>query len=114
MTDKEFQYVLDWLYQERTYQTEKFDYKEQDDTHTREFDLNKSEIEFDLIFWNRQLYTYLYRAWILGLDTPGGRQALAKFAATAVAFTESTVRVFGPLPQPGVSSGENLDNLCPL
>jgi hypothetical protein len=49
---------------------------------------------------------YLHRAIVLGVENPLGKQALAKALRTCLAFTESVVRRFGPLPDPGVPSGE--------
>lgn len=49
---------------------------------------------------------YLSRAQLLGLDTPTGRQTLAKALSTLYGFTQSAVYLHGPLPEPGHSSGE--------
>jgi hypothetical protein len=100
MTTEE--YVRNWLAKERAYTLDKFGIDE-DNEHTplREW----SE------WWEKQFENYLFRAQVLGLDTPGGRQAAAKFVATAVGFLETVVRLYGPLPEPGVTSGENLDRL---
>ena len=49
---------------------------------------------------------YIDRGVLLGLDTPQGRQAVAKAMSTMVAWTEYVVRHYGPLPDPGHSSGE--------
>ena len=86
--------VLDWLADERAYQVSKF-VTEQDDQHT--------EAGFD--WWEQQFDNYRHRAKVLGLDTPVGRQAAAKFAATAAGWVESIIRVYGPLPEAGVPSG---------
>lgn len=90
--------VMAWLSLEHAYQVVKFGY-EQDDRHTLSEGVQASN------WWDSQLSSYLHRARILGLDSLGGRQALAKFAATAVGMLESVVRVYGQLPPPGVSSG---------
>jgi len=90
--------VFEWLIREREYQVQKFG-TELDDEHTRE-GLGEAS------WWWRQLTTYYHRAHVLTLETPVGRQALAKFTATACGLLESVVRRFGPLPPPGVSSGE--------
>ena len=58
--------------------------------------------------WKRSLDQYYNRARVLGLDTPAGRQALAKYVATAVAMLENVITVHGHLPTPGVPSGENV------
>lgn len=87
----------------------------QDNNHTLEFVKNRgtstNNLDFDEEWWTKQLNNYLFRAWVMGLNTPGGRQALAKFVATGVGMLESTVLLYGRIPEPGVSSGENLHNL---
>lgn len=90
--------VFSWLIRERNYQLGKFGVA-QDDEHTRDDGLAQEG------WWWRQLMNYYHRAHVLGLDTPNGRQALAKFTATACGLTESVVRVHGPLPEPGYPSG---------
>lgn len=52
------------------------------------------------------LAAYIDRARVLGLDTPGGRQALAKAGVTILDFLEHAVVAFGDMPEPGHSSGE--------
>lgn len=55
--------------------------------------------------WREIVYKYLYRATVLGLDNPLGRQAVGKAATTNVAYLESLLRVYGSLPAPGFTSG---------
>jgi hypothetical protein len=93
-----FHAAVDWLSNERCYQLNKFGI-ELDDVHT------KAGIGPETWWWN-QLHNYLYRAHVLGLDNVRGRQALAKFVATGMGLLESTVRVYGDLPAPGLTSGE--------
>jgi hypothetical protein len=57
-------------------------------------------------FWLRQIFQYVDRAKLFGLDTLQGRQAMAKCYMTLSGFLESMVRVHGNLPAPGVTSGE--------
>jgi hypothetical protein len=90
--------VFAWLVAERQYQLEKFG-THLDDDHT------KQGLHTDGWWW-QQLTNYYGRAKVLGLDLPAGRQALAKFTATACGLLESAVRVHGDLPAPGVPSGE--------
>lgn len=52
---------------------------------------------------------YMRRATILGFDNPRGRQALAKGLRTLLTLTERVVEMHGPLPKPGVPSGEISD-----
>lgn len=103
--DREAAEIFAWLRGERGYQVRKFG-TEQDDNHTRE-GLGQEG------WWWRQFMNYYYRAQVLGLELPNGRQALAKFVATACGLLESTVRLYGPLPAPGVPSGENIDTAPP-
>ena len=56
--------------------------------------------------WRSDIDMYLHRAHVLGLDNPNGRQALAKAAMVVIAAVESATRVYGPLPEPGHTSGE--------
>jgi hypothetical protein len=56
-------------------------------------------------FWFGQIFQYADRARLFGMDTLQGRQALAKLAMTAIGAVESSIRVHGPLPEPGLSSG---------
>ena len=90
--------VFEWLVEERAYQVHKFG-TALDDEHTRNGLGDEG-------WWWRQLMNYYHRAGVLGCDAPVGRQALAKFVATACGLLESVVRVYGPLPPAGVPSGE--------
>jgi len=49
---------------------------------------------------------YLKRASMFGLDTPQGRQALGKAAATLIDYMAHAIEIHGPMPKPGFSSGE--------
>jgi hypothetical protein len=91
-------HAFGWLTAERTYQLGKFG-TDLDDEHTRQ-GLHQDG------WWWRQLTNYFGRAHVLGVENPSGRQALAKFTATACGLLESVVRVHGDLPAPGVPSGE--------
>jgi hypothetical protein len=90
--------VFVWLVKERNYQLGKFG-TALDDEHTSSDGLAPGG------WWDRQLSMYFHRAKVLGLDLPNGRQALAKYVATACGLLESVVRVHGSLPAPGASSG---------
>lgn len=97
MSVNEFhQGALDWIKAEHAvYQGPKFD-TDEDDNFTK----NMPE------WWDNRIDMYLKRARELGLDTPRGRQAVAKAAATAVGYLESVLRVYGSVPAPGFTSGE--------
>ena len=85
--------ALDWIAEEQAYSQQKWP-PEASDQITRDEE------------WDRWLSQYLHRANLLGFDTEVGRQALAKYVTTAVAMLDSVTRVHGPLPAPGVPSGE--------
>lgn len=87
-----------WLVKEHAYQVRKFG-TSLDDDHTASGALAPDG------WWSRQLNNYYHRARILGLENLVGRQALAKYVATACGLLESVIRVHGELPPPGVPSG---------
>lgn len=105
-------YTLDWLADEVDYTLEKFgpDGKP-DDERIYQFNHGASGVALEETWWYNQINNYLHRAALLGLDTPGGRQAMAKAVATSVMMLAACTRVFGALPEPGVTSGQNLDKL---
>lgn len=88
-----FEAVIKWMRQERiVYQTKKFDYvKEADRRH-------------EASYWLQQFGSYEQRLEALGLNSPLGKQAALKLAATAIALCEHLADE-GPLPEPGYSSG---------
>lgn len=86
-----FEDVLEWLRQERSYQTQKFDYVE--------------EKEKSAEYWDQQFSSYIQRILVFGLDTEQGAQATLKLAATAVALSEHYAEKM-QLPKPGLSSGD--------
>lgn len=97
--------AFNWLSAERFYQTEKFG-TAQDDQHTLDGLGDDS-------WWWQQLTNYFHRSRVLGLDSPLGRQAIAKFAATACGLLESVIRVHGAPPPAGVASGTVLKDQRP-
>lgn len=97
---KAFADVLAWLISERSYTITKFG-TDADRRHTTEW-MEKSGDGW----WDQQLDNYLHRAFVLGLDTLVGRQALAKFVSTAAGMLAAAVQVYGPIPEAGVPSGE--------
>lgn len=56
--------------------------------------------------WLGFIGNYLKRAELFGLDTLQGRQALGKTIVTLLHCLETAMDEFGPMPAPGVSSGE--------
>ena len=93
--------VFGWLRAERALQLTAYG-PERDDEHT----LEGLEAEG---WWSNQLEHYLERARTLGIETPEGRQALAKFVATSIALLESSVRLYGWLPRAGVRIGDSVE-----
>lgn len=97
--------ALDWLDDERHYTLQKFG-SEVDRKHTIEFfERYKTGGMDNEGWWEQQFDNYLGRAGVLGLDTPGGRQALAKFVATGLGMLSAAIQVYGDLPSAGVPSG---------
>jgi hypothetical protein len=99
-----FEYCLRWQRGEFGYRSGKFD--SADDVVL----LLSEGIGEDTVWWD-QIVAKLQRAGTLGLQTAAGRQAAAKCAAAALALVEAAVMVHGPLPEPGVPSGYNVDQL---
>lgn len=96
-------YIVQWLIDENVYERGKTSTEVDDKRTTDEFG-----------DWHALIGDYLHRAQILGFANPGGRQAVAKAATVMLGCLESVVRVYGELPEPGVSSGNNLDHLRSL
>lgn len=99
MSDPVSDYVLGWLRDERDYTAGKYGL-DNDDAGT---------LELGVEYWSERVQDRLHRATLLGIDTPVGRQAFAKVVSTAMMGLESVDRTHGELPEPGVTSGENLD-----
>lgn len=93
--------VFSWLRGERALQLKEFG-PERDDKHTLEGLGDES-------WWSSQLEHHFGRARELGVETPAGREALAKFVATAIALLESSVRLYGWLPTPGIRTGQRVE-----
>jgi hypothetical protein len=94
-------HVQAWLDAERAYGETKFPLTQNDEM------LRRSGLGRDGE-WMGFILNYLLRASVLGPDNPLGRQALAKALRTTLALTETVVRLHGPLPDPGVPSGDGL------
>jgi len=98
---EEREHLLKWIESEwKDYSDPKFG--DQRPLHD-EF-LKETGLELDG-WWYNQVFQYWKRAQILGVDTPAGRQAIAKMWAAMSGLVESVIRVHGKLPKPGVSSG---------
>lgn len=86
-------YVQRWLNGERAYATNKWP------DETAKSLIEQSEI-------TEWVLMYVHRAETLGVQTVNGRQALAKALMTLHRLTELTCDLYGPLPAPGLPSGE--------
>ena len=60
--------------------------------------------------WHDWAGNYIKRAVMFGLDTPQGRQALGKTIVTLIHVLETAVEEYGPMPAPGVPSGEIIES----
>lgn len=109
---RERQHLYEWVTLEEEYVAGKFD--DERDGH----DAALARYDFH-DFWYRQIVQYLDRATVFlhgasnATDDTKRRhlemraqQALAKAMMTAKGCVESSIRVYGPLPTPGVPSGE--------
>jgi len=102
-----FDYVQAWQRQELVYRLTKFP------TTEKMRLLNQEGIGPGTV-WHEQIASKLHRAHVLGVDTPNGRQAIAKCAAAALSLAETAVLVYGELPYGGVESGYGLDRTFPF
>jgi hypothetical protein len=94
-----FKYVMGWQTDELEYRVSKFPSSER-------IRLMRDEGIGEGSVWREQVFNKFHRAYILGLDTPNGRQAAAKCAAAALSMTETAVKLYGPLPHGGYPSGD--------
>lgn len=64
--------------------------------------------------WHDWAGNYIKRAALFSLSTPQGRQALGKAIVTLIHVLETAVEEYGPMPAPGVPSGEiKMSGACP-
>lgn len=91
--------ALVWLDEEWSYVRKKFG-----DVSDRTNDHLEPDEWVD--WWSRQVLQYFDRAKAFGVDTPKGRQAIAKAMATTIAACAASARCFGSLPRGGTTSGE--------
>lgn len=92
--------LLRWLREEWRYADDKFDdHRRQHDEEMRDGGIT------DAGWWFNQVFQYVARGRVLGLENPLGRQAIAKCWAAMSGLVESVIRVHGDLPEPGVPSG---------
>lgn len=112
---QEREHLYQWVAAEEEYVAAKFD-----DERNGHDEQMRNDPELD--FWIRQVVQYYDRARHfliaakrerIGAGEEGAeylekkaQQAICKGMMTAKGMAESSIRVFGPLPKPGVSSGE--------
>jgi hypothetical protein len=92
--------ILAWIRAEVTYGFDKIA-----DLHA-DLDNDALDVGLDSGWVDHFSKMYLHRARVLGIDTPGGRQALAKAAAGLVGVLCVYVKAYGMPPPPGVPSGD--------
>lgn len=91
-----------WLYRERALYAD----KKYDDEKRHEGVRLMATEGLGGEYWDVFLTNYWSRAKLLDVSTPQGRQALGKLIVTFHAALEAAVVAFGPMPEPGVPSGE--------
>lgn len=96
--------LLGWLLHERESYSHK-KYPRDDEMHHK---LTIDMRQYGLVGgeWEVFLGNYLRRAQLFGIESPQGRQAFAKYIVTCMAALEMAIAVHGPMPKPGVPSGE--------
>lgn len=98
---RERRQLVEWLLTEWRYADHKFD-----DQRPKHDDEMRADGLADDGWWFNQVFQYVRRAQTLGLDTPLGRQAVAKCWAAMSGLVESVIRVHGDLPPAGTPSGQ--------
>lgn len=97
--------IATWLAEERReYADKKYD-PDGENMHRLELDMQNYGLDENGEWWGF-ITNYLKRAQLLGLDKASGRQALGKLIVTLVNCLEVAERVYGPMPMPGVPSGQ--------
>lgn len=92
--------LLAWLKAEWAYADAKFgDQRPGHDGHMWEDGVGEGG------WWFAQVFQYVRRAEVLGLDSLQGRQAIAKCWAAMGGMVESVIRTHGDLPPGGRTSG---------
>lgn len=123
MTDLEYQSMKDWIDENKMdiitqharyqliawLQDERKNYadvKWKDGESNRESLIQKMKEEGWTPTWTDFAYAYMKRAELMGPDTLQGRQAMGKAVVTLMHILETAIMVFGPMPEPGHTSGE--------
>lgn len=96
--------VADWIEIERRDYAGGIKYAETSVNRTKAIeDMQANGLDGDWIIF---ISNYIRRAELLRVETPQGRQALAKAIVTLMHCLETAVQVYGNMPTPGVPSGE--------
>jgi hypothetical protein len=97
--DQSRQIATAWLAEETKYADEKYGTREEEDIWMGDEGMSDDGL------WFNELANRLQRVQVLGVNTPLGRQAMGKFAKTAISAFESMIRTWG-VPIAGKPSGE--------
>ena len=96
--------LLEWIATERAFYA---------DVKYAEDGTNREALIADLRYhphidgeWDVFIGNYMRRSQLFGVDSLPGRQALGKTIVTLMHCLETAIEVYGPMPAPGVPSGE--------
>jgi hypothetical protein len=101
------EHVRKWIEQERAHYADT-KYKDGEPNRAMLIDATETEGFSEDGKWMGFLGNYIRRAQLFGIDTLQGRQALGKAIATAMHCLETSVMVYGDMPQPGMSSSDGV------
>lgn len=93
--------TIDWMLSERRWQQRILDFNDDERTTVDGAKGSKGS-------WHQLLWKYFDRSQGFGLETDQGGTNLFIFVSLGVAYLESVMQVFGPLPEPGLASGEKV------
>lgn len=99
------QIVLDWIALERSEYADAKYAEDGDARHKLILETQNFGLDGE---WMVFIGGYLKRAELFGLDTAAGRQALGKAIVTCMHALETAVQYLGPMPKPGVSSTDGV------
>ncbi len=97
LTEREqaFEQIMTWIRGERAYQAQKWDYEHEPERRAT-----------DEGWWfHNGIVNNWGRIRLYGVRQANGRQAAAKIITTLVHMLEIAIVQYGPLPKPGLSSG---------
>lgn len=101
------EHLLDWIREERSnYADGKYE-EGGDIRYKLVLDMSDNGID-ENSEWYVFISNYLRRAQLFGANTVKGRQALGKLIVTLMHALETSIVLNGPMPKPGVSSSEDI------